>query len=271
MSTRRNILGRVLRRVKKQWEWRNDSADELIPPLRLMFGGTSSVEDFKNVGEGFVGYFLIDRAGLKPDEKVLDVGCGIGQKARVLTKYLNQEGRYDGLDIVPKGIDWCKERYRKYPNFHFQIADVYNTHYNKHGVKASEYKFPYPDAAYDLVFLSSVFTHMLPHDMKHYFSEISRVLKRGGRCVITFFLLNPESEQFIGANLNSIKVPFIHSEGCRIADKDVPEKVIAYDEKLIRGLYDQNDLRISEITYGHWCGRKEELGCLQDVVIAVKG
>src|SRR3990170_3732463 len=92
MSTRRNILGRVLRRVKKQWEWRNDSVDELIPPLRLMFGGTSSVEDFKNVGEGFVRHFLIDRAVLKPDEKVLDVGCGIGQKARVLTRYLNQEG-----------------------------------------------------------------------------------------------------------------------------------------------------------------------------------
>ncbi len=249
--------------------------DELVPPSHMIFDGTTRQEDFVRVGDGFTRYFLIDHARLRADERVLDMGCGIGQKARVLAKYLSSAGSYEGIDIVATGIDWCRERYARYLNFHFQLADIYSAHYNRLSrYKAYEYKFPYSDQEFDLVFLSSVFTHMLPRDMENYFTEISRVLKPGGRCAITFFLLNLESLRRIEAGLNSIKVPFRYEcddEMCLIADKHSPETTVAHEEKYVRSLYDKNGLGIVEITYGSWDGRRDLIGSLQDVIIAVKG
>ncbi len=152
--------------------------DELTPPKGINFAGAG---DFKEIGGEFLQYF-IELGELKPNGKVLDVGCGIGRMAVPLTNYLTDGGTYEGFDIVADGINWCrKEISPKYPNFHFQSADIYNKEYNPKGkYKASEYKFPYGDESFDFVFLTSVFTHTLPNDMENYFSEIARVLKRGG-------------------------------------------------------------------------------------------
>jgi GT2 family glycosyltransferase/SAM-dependent methyltransferase len=249
-----------------------DQTGELVPPMEMIFDGPTSIKEFKEVGEGFTRHCLIERAKLKPDEKVLDVGCGIGQKARVLTKYLSPAGVYEGFDIVPAGIMWCKEKYQCFPNFHFQLADIYNTRYNPKGrIRASEYRFPYANETFDLVFLSSVFTHMLPKDVEHYFGEIARVLKRHGRCVITYFLLNSRSLRGIDAKLNTIQFPFEYVSGeCRVADLNNPEIAVAYDEGFIRNLYERHGLSVAEITYGFWCGREELLSALQDIIIAIK-
>lgn len=249
-----------------------ENVDELIPPSRLMFDGATNEDEFRSTGEGFTNYYLIGHAQLRPDDKILDIGCGIGQKARVLTKYLTCNGSYDGIDIVAVGIDWCKEKYKIYPNFNFQFADVYNKFYNPSGrYKASEYKFPYPSKSFDIIFLSSVFTHMLPIDMQNYLSEIARVLKQNGRCIATFFLLNPESLRRVHLNLNTIKVPFKYGlEGCLVADKDIPDITIAYDEQFVRNQYDKLGLNIVEITYGFWSGRKDLVHSLQDVIITIK-
>ena len=248
------------------------SKDDLVPPMELIFDGSSTQEEFIQVGEGFTNRFLIERAHLRPDERVLDVGCASGQKARVLAKYLSKEGSYEGFDIVDKGIGWCTEKYREYSNFRFQLADVYNSFYNPMGkYSPSEYKFPYADDYFDLVFLASVFTHMLPRDMDNYFHEISRVMKKGGRCVISFFLLNSESVACIDAGLNSIRVPFVYeSDACRVADRNAPEKTVAHDELFVRSLYEKNGLNVAEITYGFWRGRRDLLGALQDIIIALK-
>lgn len=48
-------------------------------------------------------------------------------------------------------------------------------------------------SSFDFVFLTSVFTHLLPEDMNNYFSEVVRVLTHARRCLITYFLLTFES------------------------------------------------------------------------------
>ena len=96
--------------------------DELIPPVEMLFDGTTSQEEFKNHGEGFTKYYLIDHARLKVDERVLDVGSGNGQKARVLANYLSDKGSYEGIDIVAEGIEWCSEKYKKYQHFRFLMV-----------------------------------------------------------------------------------------------------------------------------------------------------
>ena len=122
----------------------------LIPPLELMYDGPVGFEEFKTNGEEFFRYYT-KLCDLKPYERMLDVGSGIGRKTFRLTDYLNHEGSYQGLDIVKTAIDWCTERITcKYPCFKFQLIDVFNQHYNPTGrYKASEYRFPFPDESFD--------------------------------------------------------------------------------------------------------------------------
>jgi SAM-dependent methyltransferase len=244
----------------------------LIPPADMLYDGSSSREDFIAFGESFCRHFLLDRAQLHPSAAVLDLGCGNGGVARPLTRILNAAGRYEGLDIRAEHVAWLKERYEPYPNFRFIHADIRNKMYNPGGaVLASDYHLPFDDSIFDLVLLKSVFTHMLPADMRAYLHEVSRVLRTGGRSVVTYFLLNSESRRLIG--LGRDKLGLLHEfepDGlCKVADPAVPESAVAHDEQRVRQFHSDAGLIPIELHFGDWCGRPPFLG-LQDAVIAMK-
>lgn len=241
--------------------------DPMTPPKgRIFFGGG----DFNKIGEEYFRYF-VDLGGLKPDERVLDVGCGIGRMAVPLTRYLSDQGSYKGFDVFPEGIGWCQENITpRCPNFRFQVADIKNKEYNPSGrFAASEYRFPYEDASFDFVLLTSVFTHLLPDEVENYLSEIGRVLAPGGRCLASFFLLNEESLGLIRSGSSTID--FRHDfGGYRVKDADTPEAAIAYPEDYVRSLCLERGLSVAEpIHYGAWPGRRDFLS-YQDIVIAQK-
>ena len=241
----------------------------LVPPIELMHDGPSTYLEFKQNSEEFLRLY-IELCGLKPDERVLDVGCGIGRKTVLLTGYLSARGAYEGIDIVKSGVDWCSHNIsRKYPNFRFQLIDVYNKHYNPKGKqRASDYRFPFPDSSFDFVTLGSVFTHMLPRDTENYLAEVRRVLKREGRCLISWFLLNPESDGLIRSNKSALNLAFQVEAVCRTISVANPESAIGYDEAYVLGLYERCGLKIRDrVHYGSWCGRAEFLS-YQDLVLA---
>lgn len=243
--------------------------DSLTPPTRLMFEGTRDISAFKKGGEDILE-LCTGLCELKPKEKILDVGCGIGRKTVPLTGYLNEEGWYEGFDIVKAGIHWCKENIStRYPNFHFQLIDIYNRRYNPKGrIKASELRFPFEDESFDLVVLVSVFTHMLPEDVENYFSQIARVLKKGGRCLITYFLLTKESLELINAKKSLLDFKYDMGK-FRTINLYLPEDAVCYDEVFILSLYEKYGLKIKEpVLYG-WCQRPDFLSH-QDVIIATK-
>jgi len=58
------------------------------------------------VGEDTVA--AIDRlVGIRRDDIVLDVGCGLGRIAWPLSSRLGWRGRYAGLDAQRRYVDWC--------------------------------------------------------------------------------------------------------------------------------------------------------------------
>jgi len=242
----------------------------LIPPLALMHDGPIGFEEFKTNAHEFFRYYT-ELCNLQPDERMLDVGCGIGRKTFLLTDYLDQNGSYEGLDIVKTGVDWCSERItRKHTGFKFQLLDVYNRHYNPSGrFKASEYSFPFADESFDFVVLCSVFTHMLTEDMDHYVREVARVLKTGGRCLASFFLLNDSSVELMRAKSSTIDFR-ANFGSCWVADPSDPEAATGYEEDFVRGIFDKHNLEIREpIHYGAWCGR-EKYRSYQDLIIVFK-
>lgn len=246
--------------------------DDLVPPVAMLHDGSSSQEQFIELGEKFTTFVLIPRTHLQPTAAVLDMGCGNGAVARALTQYLTAAGRYAGLDINARTIAWLQERYQRYPNFSFHHANVWNKLYNPGGeFQASTYQFPFESATFDLVLLKSVFTHMVPADVRSYLREISRVLRPGGRAAISYFLLNPESRLLIeqGRDVHQLKFEYEGDPLCRIANPEVPEAVTAHDEARIRAFYAEVGMQAVELSFGDWCGRPTLLGH-QDLIVAIK-
>ncbi len=246
--------------------------DRLVPPQEMLHDGTSSPEEFIKFGEGFLGHVLRSRAYFAADGAMLDIGCGNGSLSRALTSYLSPAGRYAGVDVNANTVAWLQERYAPFPNFSFAHANVYNKLYNPSGtVAGGDYQFPFSDQSFDLVLLKSVFTHMVPADVRKYLAEIARVLRPGGRSVITYFLLNDESRRFIAAGRSAwtLEFPLDSDPLCRIADPQMPESVVAHDEARIRAYNTDAGFSLWEVAYGNWCGRKSA-GGFQDVMIALK-
>jgi ubiquinone/menaquinone biosynthesis C-methylase UbiE len=111
---------------------------------------------------------------------------------------------------------------------------------------------------------------MLPLDLENYLSEIARVLKPGGRCVITFFILNNESDKLVQSGNSSLDFKIKIEEGCLTTNEKFPEAAIAYHEDLVLKLFKKYDLTINTpIYYGNWCKRDNAL-TYQDIIIATK-
>src|SRR5687768_12572017 len=127
------------------------AADPLIPPQEMLYDGSSSAEEFVAFSEGFCRRILVERAHLGPADVVLDLGCGNGAMARALTTVLVGGGRYEGVDVNLNSIEWLRERYRPFPNFHFSHANVFNKMYNPQGQLAGDdYRLPFADATFSV-------------------------------------------------------------------------------------------------------------------------
>jgi SAM-dependent methyltransferase len=228
-------------------------AASLIPPDDLTKGEIGPGE-FRALGEHFLGLFQ-DLGNLAPTDRVLDVGCGSGRIAAPLTVFLDAaRGSYEGFDITEPGVSWCQVAYRGQPNFRFQRASIRSNLYGvPEGCPAEEYRFPYLDGEFDFVFLTSVFTHLMPAVVEHYLDEIIRVLRTGGTCLATYFLIDPPA---LAASRDTPAALKFHrltlEEPVWATDPRRPEAVTAYELEYVLKMYEAGGLEVVGVHRGRW-------------------
>jgi len=116
---------------------------------------------------------IIERAELKPGQRLLDVGCGTGTLA-LLARRMHPGSTVVGLDGDPTILSIARRKAAR-----AGLTLQYD--------EGMAYALPYPDHSFDAV-VSSLMFHHLSHDQQlRCLAEIRRVLVPGGRLVIADF------------------------------------------------------------------------------------
>lgn len=172
-----------------------DAFSRDLPPRRLRRTISPLWFDFRGSGIDQVAYF-VELAGLKPSDRVLDLGCGVGRVALPLTRYLNERGGYDGLDPQAPNIEWCQTRITsQFPNFRFGVVE--SSAGDTDTPAADTYALPFDDESFDLVYAGALFTDIPLETTLRYLSEAARVLKSGGRLVATWLIFNADTQALL--------------------------------------------------------------------------
>ncbi len=113
----------------------------------------------------------VDDANLQLGETVLDIGSGAGGNCISAAKLVGDQGQAIGLDLT----DEMLEAARRY------ASDLGVT--NVSFVKGDAENMPFPDSLFDVV-ISDCVINLVP-DKQKAFAEAFRVLKQGGRMIIS--------------------------------------------------------------------------------------
>lgn len=242
--------------------------DLLTPPAGLFddpdrMDGSQDIRDFVTVGENTVAWMISE--GLESTDAVLEVGCGIGRMAIPLIRHLSEEGSYVGLEIDQAKVRYCAETVGAVaPRFNFHHADVFSRYYNPRGTGGGrDYIFPFDDGRFDFVFLTSVFTHMLPEDMEKYVGEISRVMASDATLITSYWL----SKTRVGPPCQP------YSEFSDVYNIDEPEHGVVFREAYVKDVVERSGLRILRLWRGSRFGQDDpdhNPNSLQDIIIATK-
>lgn len=240
-----------------------------FPPLHLR-RYVGPLRTFEASGAEFMAYLQL-LIKLRPDERLLDLGCGCGLMALHLKEYLDEAGSYAGVDLHSPSINWCtKHISNQHHNFQFELIDVQSLAYNPKGqYSGSNFTFPYESASFDVILLKSVFTHLRPAEVENYLKEVSRLLKSDGRCLATFFLLNQKQGSLAAGGRHALEFSF-GDEQWRYVYEHSPESACGYDENFILALLEKHKLTLEQpALYGRWSGREDGLS-FQDVLVVKK-
>jgi cyclopropane fatty-acyl-phospholipid synthase-like methyltransferase len=147
---------------------------------------------------------LADRADIRPGERVLDAGCGVGGSSF----WLAQQRSADVVGITSVGRQvaqaWRFAARRKLTSqVHFEQADYTNTRF--------------PSASFDVVWSLESVCHA--HDKAAFYREAARLLRPGGRLVVAEYM---RTARPLGMSGERLLHTWLH--GWAIPDLDTPDE-----------------------------------------------
>jgi SAM-dependent methyltransferase len=253
--------------------WLTPEEDALVPPRSLWIGPRDPISHYYRWIWEYLAYLTL-LTDLRRQSIVLELGCGHGRIARGLLDYLRSPGAYYGIDVDATRLADADERFHKrYPNFHFIRADVYNRQYNPAGrIAGRAYVFPFENAAFDVIYAASLFSHLLPDETLGYFQQSARVLKPGGKCLFSCFVL--DHYRGPGTAISPDYVfdhPLQCHEGVAVRFPEFPDVLIGYRQAVIERLAAEAGLYVLKVFPGLWTGSTEWAVNEQDLVLLSKG
>lgn len=169
------LIGPLMRRNARNWATKTDfhkTHRRVVKVLRQSYSPDEAAR--MAVGGEFdaIGVVLREALihhGLRKTDYLIDVGCGSGRLAKPLSSYL--EGKYLGIDVVPDLVAFARRLVAR-PEWRFEVAKGLT--------------IPEADQQADMVCFFSVLTHLLHEESFVYLREAKRVLKPGGKIVLSF-------------------------------------------------------------------------------------
>lgn len=169
------VIGPLTRRDARNWSSKTDFRKMHRKAFSALRATHSPDEAARlAIGGEFEAFGVLSREmliyhGLRKHDYLIDVGCGSGRLAKPLTEYL--AGDYLGIDVVPELVNYARKLVQR-PDWRFEIA---------HGLT-----IPEQDEKADMVCFFSVLTHLLHEESFVYLCEAKRVLRPGGKIVLSF-------------------------------------------------------------------------------------
>ncbi len=157
-----------------------------LPAPELRFNGALYKDDEFYLSSAIKEANRVIAMGYSPSDSLVEIGCGHSRLAMGLVRQF-ENARYLGLDVFAPCIDWCKTHIEeRNPSYRFQHINIVNERYNPQGQSLpQEFNFPVQSGSADIVYLWGVVSNMEPKHLVPYVSEISRMLRRGGKAFLT--------------------------------------------------------------------------------------
>ncbi len=251
-----------------------------IPGFRKRRGGKQSYAEWAHV-IGIFQTLIYQTISKKTGNYILDIGCGTGLLGISSDPFISENGKYTGIDVIKKDINYCKNHFNTGNIHEFIHFDVHNETYAKTQSKDKK-EWPIENELYDLVTALSVWTHLNQDDALFYLKEISRVLKKNGKAIITFFYLDDLYKKSIEQRDNKIGRYHSTSQQKWIFDNNAynsknwfypkwvknPEDAIGINKTGLDILLKESGLKLIKYYPGNW---KEQPGVyFQDILVFQK-
>lgn len=181
---------KIKKEVKKRYGQFAEQGSSCCPDYSCCDIGYS-VEEIKDLPVDISEFSLgcgnpVALAHIKKGETILDIGSGGGLDVFLASRKVGPEGKVIGLDMTEQMVEKARQNAKKgnYNNVEFKLGEAED--------------IPVKDNSIDLV-MSNCVINLVPDKEKAY-REIYRILKPGGRFVISDLVTEKELDEFIRNN-----------------------------------------------------------------------